>query len=73
MRTYQVDLQFADLIAGDAYIAEFADTGRDGVGHLIVGDKRVDDGTCSVHPLARIGSQQHGSALRSHLAYFFER
>ena len=57
VRTHQVDLQFADLIAGDAYIAKFADAGGDGVGHLVVGDERVDDGARSVHALARIRSQ----------------
>ena len=39
VRAYQVDLQFADLVAGDAHVAEFADAGGDGVGDLIVGDQ----------------------------------
>jgi hypothetical protein len=40
---------------------------------LIVGNQCIDDVTCSVHPLARIGSQQHWPPLEGDFAHIFER
>ena len=58
MRTHQVDLQFANLIAGDADIAQFADAGRDGVGDFVARDELVDDCAQPDSRLARIRREQ---------------
>ena len=72
MRAHQIDLQFADLVAGNPYFAQFADAGGDGVGHLIVGDERVDHGARGVHALACVRRQQHGAAFECDFAHRFE-
>ena len=35
VRAHQIDLQFANLIADDAHVAELAHAGGDGVGQLV--------------------------------------
>ncbi len=72
VRADQVDLQFADLVAGDAHVAEFADAGGDGVGDLILGNQSVDYGARSIHALACVGREQHGPALECDFAHRFE-
>ncbi len=42
---HQVDLQFANLIADNAHIAELSHASRDGVGQFVAGDDFVDDGS----------------------------
>ena len=59
MRAYEIDLQFAHLIADNVDIAQFADTSGDGVGDFVIGNKRIDDSTSAVHGFARVGSEQH--------------
>ncbi len=73
VRAHQVDLQFANLVAGDAHVAQFADAGGDGIGDLVAGDDLVDDGARPVDRLARVGSEKHGAALDRHFAHRFER
>ena len=72
VRAHQVDLQFADLFTSDADIAQFADSRGNGVGHLVVGDKFVDDSPRYVHLLTGLGEKQDGAALAGHLAYGFK-
>ena len=71
MRSYEIDLQFANLIARDADIAELADTGRDRVGNLITGDDLVDHGASLFDSFPRVGCQQHGAAVHGDFADIF--
>ena len=43
VRAHQVDLQFANLFAGNAYVAESAHAGGDGIGDFVAGDYFIDD------------------------------
>ena len=72
MRAYQVDLKFADLIAGDALLAEFADARGNRVRNLIACNQGFDHGTGAIYPLARIGRKQHRLMLDRNLAHLFE-
>jgi hypothetical protein len=60
VRTHQVDLQLANLVAGNAHIAELAHAGSDRIGQLVAGDNLVDHRARPVHGLARIGRQSTG-------------
>jgi len=55
VRAHQVDLQFANLVADNAHIAELAYTGCDGIGELIVGDNLIDNGARAIDGCASIG------------------
>src|SRR5579883_3461472 len=73
VRADEVDLQFADLVAGDADIAEFADTGGDGIGNLVIVDEVVDHGAGSVDAFAGVGGEQDRPAFQCYLADGFKR
>ena len=68
----EIDLQFADLVAGDAHVAELANAGGDGIGELVVCDDVVDHGAGAIDGLARIGREQHGAAVVGDFADRFE-
>ena len=51
---------------------KLADAGRDGIGNLIVGDEFVDDRAGAVHGFARVGIEQHRTALDRDFADGFE-
>ena len=65
MRAHEIHLQLADLIAGDAHVAEFAHASGDGIRQLIVCDQRVHHGARPVDRFARIRRQQHRAAVAS--------
>ena len=67
MRAHEIDLQFADLVADNADIAQFADAGGDGVGKLVIGDERVDDGASAIDGFASVGVEQDGALVRARL------
>ncbi len=75
VRADQVDLQFANLVASNAHVAEFSDAGGDGVSDLVAGDNLVDDGACQVHGLPRVGREQDRAARFNgrDFAHGFER
>ena len=73
MRAHQVDLQFANLLAGDAHVAQFADAGGDGVGDLVAGDDLIDDRACLVDRFPRVRREQDGAAFGRDFADRFER
>ena len=62
VRANQIDLQFANLLAGDADVAQFAHAGGDGVGQFVAGDDLVDDGARQIDGLASVGIEQDGAA-----------
>src|ERR1700722_1379410 len=72
MRTQKIYLQFANLLTGNAHVAELAHAGRDRVRQSIAGDDIVDDGSRLVHSFARIGRQQHRPTLDRYLAHRFQ-
>src|SRR6267378_2410494 len=72
VRAHEVDLQFADLIPDDVYIAQLADASRDGVRNFIVGDERVDDGASAVDGLARVRIEEN-RPTNVGLCYFAHR
>ena len=57
VRAHQVDLQLANLVAGDAHVAEFAHARGDGIGEFVAGDDVVNHGARTIHGLARVGRQ----------------
>jgi hypothetical protein len=68
----EVDLQFADLIADDANVAELADSGGDGVGEFVVSDDVVDDGAGEVDCGAGIGGELDGAVVSGDFVDLFE-
>ena len=72
MRTYQVDLQFANLVADDAYIAKLANSGGDCIGELVAGDYLIDDGARAIDGFARVGEQEHRAMLCRDFAHRFQ-
>src|ERR1700686_1215637 len=73
MRADQVDLQFTNLVAGNAHIAQFTHAGRDGISDLVARDNVIDHGARLIDCLPRVGRKQCGTALSRHLAYCLER
>ena len=74
MRAHQIQLQLADLVAGDADIAQLADASGYRIRNFIVGDERVHHGAgARSTACARVGREQHGPVLDSHFARGFER
>ena len=49
MGAYEVHLQFTNLVAGNADLAQFPDAGSDCVSDLVAGNDLVDDGPRPVH------------------------
>jgi hypothetical protein len=66
----QVDLQFANLIAGNADVAEFADAGGDGVSDLIAFDNVFDYGAGAVDGFPGFGVEKDWAAFDGN---FFSR
>jgi hypothetical protein len=62
-------LQFANLVANDANIAELAYAGCDGVSNLIAFDDLVNDRAGSVNGFARLAEQEDGTAFDCDFAY----
>ena len=73
VRAHQVDLQFANLVADNAHVAELAHAGGDGVGDFVAGDDLIDHGARPVHSLARVRRQEHGTAFGRDFAHRFQR
>jgi hypothetical protein len=57
VRSHQVHLQFADLVAQNPNIAQFADSSRDRVRQLIPGHNLVHYGARQIYGLASIGRE----------------
>ena len=72
MGAHQVDLQFADLVAGNADVAKFAHPGGDGVRHAVFRDQRIHHRARAIDRLAGIGIEQDGAALDRDFADRFE-
>ena len=73
VRTDKVDLQFANLVARDTHVTELANTGGNRIGKMIARNQRVHHRACALHSFARIGRQQHGTAVTRDLAHSFKR
>ncbi len=73
MRANQIDLQLANLIAGDAHVAQLSDSGSDGVRDFIARNNLVDHGTGQLNRRAGIGSEEHSSAFPGDLAHVLQR
>src|SRR6202158_130432 len=73
MRADQVDLQFTNLVAGDAHVAQFAYSGGDGISDFIARDNVIDDSACLIDCLPRVCGKQRGTALSRHLTNCLER
>src|SRR5690242_20613291 len=72
MRTNQVDLKFANLVPRDAYVAQLAHAGSDGVRRAIFRDQPIDYGACPLDSFTRVGSEQNGAASHRHFPHLFE-
>ena len=72
VRAHQIDLQFANLLARDADIAQLAHASRDGVGNPVFGHQRIHHGARAVHRLPSLGTKQDGTVLHRHFAHRFE-
>ena len=68
----EVELQFADLVAGNADVTEFAHAGGDGVGNLVVGNKCIDYGPRLIDSGASVRSKEDGAVRDGHFADRFE-
>jgi hypothetical protein len=73
MRSDQVDLQFTNLVACYAHIAQFAHARSDGVGQFIARNNFVDDGACLVHSVPRVRREQGSTTFDRDLADRFKR
>ena len=73
MGAHQIQLQLADLVAGDADVAQSADASGYRIGNFIVRYERVHYGAGAVDGLARVGVEEHGPVLDRHFARTFER
>ena len=73
MRANQVDLHFANLLAGNVNVAQLAYAGGDGIGDFVVGDQGIDHGARPLHSCAGVGSEQHRTAFDRDLAHCFQR
>jgi hypothetical protein len=63
MRANQIDLQFSNLIACDAYVAQFTHSGRDGVGDFVARDDVIDYRTRLIDCVPCIRGKQHGAPV----------
>ena len=73
MGAHQIHLKFADLFARDANVAEFADSGGDGVRDAILRDQRIHHGARPIDSHTRLGTEQDGATIGGNFAHFFER
>jgi hypothetical protein len=69
MRANEINLEFADLIAGDANVAQLSHAGGNCVSQLIAGNKCVYDGPSPVDGLACICQEQNRAPFGRYLAY----
>jgi hypothetical protein len=65
-------LQFADLVAENPNITQFADSGRDRVRQLIPGHDLVDHAARQIHALAGIWREQYRLARYCDLAHILQ-
>ena len=72
MRAHQVYLQLANLIPGNADVAEFANAGSDRIGKLVSRDQFSNHRARAIHALARVRREQHGTAIDCDVAHVFE-
>jgi hypothetical protein len=72
MRANQIHLQFANLIAGDAHVAQLSDAGCDGIGNAIVRDQRVHNSAGTLHRNTGVRSEQHRPPLDGDFPHFFQ-
>src|ERR1700675_4292575 len=73
MRADQVDLQFTNLVARNAHVAQFAYSGGNGIGDFVARDNVIDAGGRPVDCLPRVGRKQRRTALSRHLTNCLER
>jgi hypothetical protein len=55
-------LQFTNLFASNADVAQFTHSGRDGVSEFVAGDNVIDNGACLVDGSPRVGGKQGSAA-----------
>jgi hypothetical protein len=60
------------MVAGDADVGQFSDTGGNGVGDAIVRDKVIDDGASTFDGGAGIGREQDRLLVTNDLLEIFE-
>src|SRR5580693_1350916 len=72
VRAHQIDLHFANLLARNAHVAEFAYTGRNRVRNFVAGDQRVDNGASTVYSRSSIRVEQHWPMLDSDFPHRFQ-
>jgi hypothetical protein len=65
-------LQFANLITGDAHVAQFAHASRDRVSEFVAGNNFVDDGARLIDGLSRVWRKKRSAAFGCDLAYLFK-
>ncbi len=68
----QVQLELANVLAGDAHVGEMTNTGIDRVGDPLVLHQIVDDGAGAFDGSAGFRLQQHRAALIHQLAHVFQ-
>src|SRR5579884_2366139 len=73
MRAKQVHLQFANLIGGNADIAELPNPSRNCVSNAVLTHEIVDHLPRCQNLFARIGSEQNRTAVVDHAAQICER
>src|SRR5271168_5138230 len=75
MRAHEIDLQLANLVANDVHVAEFADSGCNGVRNLIVNDEFVDDRASAIDGFAGVGIEEDRAsyARMRYFAHGFKR
>ena len=65
-------MQFANLVAHYANVAELAHAGRDRVCQLVGGNDLVNHGPRPIHPFARVRRQKHRAPLGCNFAHSFQ-
>ena len=73
MRSHKVHLQFADLLAGNANVTEFAYPGCNRVSNSIAGDNFVDHRAGQIDGLAGIRGKESGPAFGGDFADLLQR
>jgi hypothetical protein len=72
MGSHQVDLKFANLVACDANVGQFAYTRSDGIRNAIFRDEVVDYGAGAIDGLAGLGMEQNSATITCDFANRFE-
>src|SRR5579862_954693 len=75
VRSHEIDLQFANLVANDVHVAKLSYACCDGIRNLVAGDEFVDNRAGTIDGFARVGSEKHGLAdiAARHFAHSFQR